>query len=110
MPHYMYQWSFTTEQAKALVDNPQDRESAAGQLIKAFGGRMVCYFFMMGERDGVAIAEFPDNESAVACSMRAASSGAFNAFETHALLTATEAQKAMQRVKSATFAYRPPSG
>ncbi|MBR0680545.1 GYD domain-containing protein [Roseomonas eburnea] len=110
MPHYMLQWSFTPAQAKAMTENPQDREGPARQVIEGFGGRLVCYFFMLGERDGVAIVEFPDNESAVACSMRVGSSGAFAAFETHALLTSAEAQRAMQKVKSAGVAYRPPSG
>lgn len=108
MPHYISQWSFTAAQTKALVDNPQNRESAARQLVEACGGRMLCYFFMIGERDGVLIAEFPDNESAVGCAMRAGASGAFAAFESRALLTAAEAEQAMR--KAATAAYRPPSG
>ena len=85
-------------------------DGPARQVIEGFGGRLLCYFFMLGRRDGVAIAEFPDNESAVACSMRVASSGAFAAFETHALLTSVEAQQAMQKVKSTAAAYWPPLG
>lgn len=110
MPHYISQWSFAAAQVKALVDNPQDRESAARQLVEAFGGRLLCYFFMIGERDGVLISEFPDNESAVGCTMRAAASGAFTAFESRALLTPAEAQRAMQKARTSAAAYRPPSG
>ena len=50
MPHFISQWSFTAAQAKALVDNPQDREAAARRLVEAFGGRLVGYYFMIGER------------------------------------------------------------
>jgi uncharacterized protein with GYD domain len=110
MPHYISQWSFTAAQAKALVENPQDREPAARALIEAFGGRLLCYYFMIGERDGVLISEFPDNESAVGCTMRACASGAFAAFESRALMTSAEAQRAMAKARGAAGAYRPPSG
>ncbi|GGJ03029.1 hypothetical protein GCM10011320_07390 [Neoroseomonas lacus] len=110
MPHFMYEWSFTAAQAKALVENPQDREAPARQVVEAFGGRLLCYYFMLGKRDGMLVAEFPDTESAAACSMRVASSGAFTAFRTHALMTSAEAQRSMQKVKAASFAYHPPAG
>lgn len=110
MPHYLFQWSFTAAQAKAMGDNPQDREPPARQVIEAFGGRMHCYFFMLGKRDGMCVAEFPDTESATACSMRVAASNAFSAFETHVLMTSAEAQRAMQKVKTAAYGYRPPAG
>ena len=110
MPHYMMQWSFTAAQAKALVENPQDRGPPARQVVEAFGGRLLCYFFMLGERDGMLVAEFPDSQSAAACSMRVGASGAFAAFETHALLTPAEAMQAMQKVKASAVAYRPPGG
>lgn len=110
MPHYISQWSFTAAQTKALVDNPQDREAAARKLVEAFGGRLLSYFFMIGERDGLLISEFPDNESAVGCTMRACASGAFATFESRALLTSAEAQRAMQKASGAAAAYRPPSG
>lgn len=110
MPHFMHEWSFTAEQAKSLVDRPQDRETPARQVVEAFGGRMLCYYFMLGKRDGMLVAEFPDTESAVACSMRVASSGAFSTFQTHALMTSADAQRSMQKVKTTAFGYRPPAG
>ncbi|WP_170979467.1 GYD domain-containing protein [Roseomonas sp. HF4] len=110
MPHYLVQFSFATVQVKGLVDKPQDREAAARQVVEAFGGRLECYYFMFGEFDGVGIAEFPDNESAAGFSMRVGSSGAFAAFQTHALLTAAEGQRAMEKAKSTGGGYRPPAG
>ena len=50
-----------------------------------------------GEYDGIAICEFPDNTSVAACSMSAASTGAFTRFETTTLLTAKEAEAAMKQ-------------
>ena len=45
----------------------------------------------LGDYDGLGICEFPDTVSVAACSMKAASTGAFARFETTALLTAGEA-------------------
>jgi uncharacterized protein with GYD domain len=69
---------------------------------------MLCYYFPFGEYDGLAICEFSDNGAAAAFSLKAASSGAFARFETTPLLTAEEAQGAMQRVKTAGVNYRAP--
>src|SRR5260370_12491026 len=108
MPTLEMRWMFKDTSIKAMTDNPQDRESAARQLVEGFGGKLLCYYFMLGEYDGVAIVEFPDNESAAATSMRVTSTGAFLRFETHALMSAAEAQRAMAKAKSAAVAYKPP--
>jgi len=110
MPHYLVQFSFATAQVKGLVDKPQDREAAARQVVEAFGGRLECCYFMFGEFDGVGIAEIPDNETAAAFSMRGGSTGAFAAFQTHALLSSAKAQRATQKAKSTGGNYRPPAG
>lgn len=109
MSHFMLRWQFKDATAKALVETPQDRTGPAKALIEAFGGRMHAYYFALGECDGIAICEFPDNGAALACSMRAASTGAFARFETTPLLTAQEAEAAMQRAKTTTVAYRAPN-
>ena len=108
MPTYELRWMFKDATVRSMTERPQDREAPARELIEGFGGRMHHYYFMLGEYDGLAIAEFPDSASAVACSMRASASGAFARFETHALVTAEEAQRAMQMVKDRAVAYRAP--
>lgn len=110
MPHFMMQWSFTAVAAKALAGTPQDREEPARQAVEAFGGRLIGYYFILGTRDGMLIADFPDTASAAACSLRVTSTGAFTAFETTPLLTAAEARSVMEKVKaSGNAGYRPPS-
>jgi uncharacterized protein with GYD domain len=109
MPMYELRWMFNGATIGAMTDRPQDREGPARELIESFNGRMHHYYFMLGEYDGLAITEFPDNTSVAACSMRASASGAFARFETHALMTTEEAQRAMQMVKDRAFAYRAPN-
>ena len=109
MPLYEMRWMFKGAALKSMTDTPQDREPPARELIEGFGGRLHHYYFMLGEYDGLAIVEFPDDASAAATSMRAGASGAFARFETHPLLTAQEAQRAMQMVKDRAVAYRAPN-
>jgi uncharacterized protein with GYD domain len=41
----------------------------------SFGGKLLCYYFALGDYDGLGIVEFSD--TVAACSMKAASTGAF---------------------------------
>ena len=108
MPHYLVRWQFKDATAKGFLEKPQDRTAPAKALVEGFGGKLLCYYFALGEYDGLGICEFPDNESVVAFSMKASSSGAFARFETTTLLTAKEAQAAMKRAQSSAVNYRPP--
>jgi uncharacterized protein with GYD domain len=109
MAHYLLRWQFKDSTAKALVDRPQDRTGPATTLIEGFGGKLLCYYFALGEYDGIGVCEFPDTTSVAACSMWAASTGAFTRFETTGLLTAAEAETAMRRANEASVDYRPPN-
>jgi uncharacterized protein with GYD domain len=109
MSHYLLRWQFKDATAKALVDKPQDRTAPAKALIEGFGGKLLSYYFALGDYDGIGICEFPDTVTVAACSMKAASTGAFARFETTALLTATEAEAAMKKAKDAKVEYRAPN-
>ncbi len=70
---------------------------------------MLCYYFVLGEYDGLGIAEFPDSISATAFSMSAASTSAFARMELTALLTAKEAEAAMKKAQATKTAYKAPN-
>ena len=109
MSHYLIRWQFKDATAKSLVDKPQNQATAARMLIEGFNGQLLCYYFALGEYDGLAICEFPDTVSVAACSMKAAATGAFARFETMALLTATEAKEAMKKAKNTKVDYVAPN-
>ncbi len=106
MSHYLLRWQFTSGAVKRLVEHPQDRSEQAETLIKDFGGKLLNYYFAFGEFDGVGIVNFPDNLSAGACSLHAASTGAFARFETMPLLTGKEAKTMMEKAKSTKTGYK----
>jgi uncharacterized protein with GYD domain len=109
MPHFMIRWQFTSTSAKALVGKPHDRTGAAKALVEGFGGKLNSYYLALGEYDGVAICEFPDNKAAVACSMSATATGGFSRFETTTLLTSQEAEAAMKQANQTKTEYKPPN-
>ena len=109
MPHFMIRWQFTSTSAKALVGKPHDRTGAAKALVEGFGGKLNSYYLALGEFDGVAICEFPDNKAAVACSMSATATGGFSRFETTTLVTAQEAEAAMKQANQTKTGYKPPN-
>ena len=58
MAHYMLRWQFSADSAKNFVAQPQDHTVAAKALVEGFGGEIRCYYFSLGEYDGVGIITF----------------------------------------------------
>jgi uncharacterized protein with GYD domain len=110
MPFYLYQWVYKDPAIKAIIETPQDRPAELRKAVQAFGGTLHHFFFAFGECDGVAIVEFPDNESCAACSLTLAGAGANAALRTTVLLTAGEGQEAMHRARMSRSGYRAPVG
>jgi uncharacterized protein with GYD domain len=109
MSLYLGRFSYTSESVKAMVSNPQDRAQAAAQVAESLGGRLVGFWFSLGEFDGAFLAEAPDNTAAAALSMVVGGSGALAKFETTVLLTMDEAQEAMRKAAAAAASYTPPA-
>jgi uncharacterized protein with GYD domain len=108
MPHYLARFSYSAESIRAMVDNPQDRAEAARAGVESVGGKLLGFWFALGDCDGVFIAEMPDNTSAAALSMLVGGTGALASLETTVLIGMDEAQEAMR--KAAAASYRPPAG
>ena len=107
MPLYLGRFSYTTDAMKALLDQPQDRSTAAREVAESLGGKLLGFWYAFGEFDGVFLMEAPDNASAAALAMAVGAGGALSDVETTVLLDMDEAQDAMRKAAAAT--YRPPS-
>jgi uncharacterized protein with GYD domain len=105
MPHYLLQWTYKEEQMKAMIGKPHDRAKHAAKAIEPFGGKLHGFYFAFGKYDGIAIAEFPDNESAAASLMLIAGGGATARLNTTVLMTSTEAEHAMKKAGTTKTAY-----
>ncbi len=108
MPKYMYQVAYTSESWATQLGSPQDREQQIGEVVQRLGGRLESFYYAFGDYDVVLVADFPDNESAAAISLAAASGGAVKSIKTTPLMTTSQGMEAMR--KAAGAAYRPPGG
>ena len=110
MPNYLFQWTYKDPQLKAMVETTQDRPAELNKAVRGFGGRMLQFFFAFGEADGIALVEFPDNETCLACSITLNAAGSNASFRTTVLLTPQEAASAMRRARMVATGYTPPIG
>jgi len=110
MAHFLFQWKYRDPAIKAIVETPQDRPTELRKAVEGFGGKVHQFFYAFGEYDGIAIVEFPDNESCAACSLTLAGAGGNVALSTTVLLTADEGRSAMKRARVADTGYQAPVG
>ena len=103
MALYMAQFAYTAEALATMAKNPQDRSVPSRELIEKSGGRLISFYFCFGEYDGVAIYEAPDDTTASAISLAAASPGHLKASHTTKLFTVEETMEAMRKAGSFTF-------
>src|SRR6266487_4595818 len=103
MALYMAQFSYTAEALATMAKNPQDRSVPSRELIEKLGGRMIGFYYCLGEYDGVALYEAPDDTTAAAISMSAVSPGHLKASHTTKLFTVEETMEAMRKAGSVSF-------
>lgn len=62
MPTYVQLLNLTEQGIETIEDTPGEVEDAK-QLIESLGGEFKDFYLTFGQYDGVAIAEFPDDET-----------------------------------------------
>ena len=104
MPKYLIEASLTpTGVAGVQREGGTARKEAVAAAVASVGGSLESFYFAFGEHDVFVIADFPDNESAVAMAMTVNASGAVST-RTVVLLDPAEVDKAAQR----SVSYRAP--
>ena len=103
MSLYMTQFAYTAEAWKALVKEPEDRAAVFAQHAEKMGGRMVAYYYCMGEYDGLVIFEAPDETTAAAIVFTVISPGHLKATRTTALMSVEDTLEAMRRAKAEAY-------
>jgi uncharacterized protein with GYD domain len=103
MPLYMLQFAYTADAWAALAKNPVDRTQGVSALAEKLGGRLVSLHYCFGEYDGVVMIEAPDDTTATAMVIAAASPGHLKATRTTRLMTAQEAMEAMRKAGQVTY-------
>lgn len=104
MPCYLHQWKYKDAQIKKMVQDVEDlnREEVIRSATAAFNGRLLAFYFCFGEFDGVAISEFPDEKSALACAMSIYGQGRLLDVRTTPLFTMNEGIEAFRHIQTVT--------
>src|SRR5688572_4955275 len=82
MPIYLTRFSYTPETWARLAKQPEDRRNAARAYIESVGGKLVGFWYALGEYDGYTLWEAPDNVSMAAVSIALSGGGALSKVET----------------------------
>lgn len=97
MPLYLTKFSYTPETWARLIENPEDRRTAAKAYIESVGGTAHGFWYAFGTHDGYNLWEAPDNVSMAAVAIALSSGGAMSSMETTILLTVEETLEALSR-------------
>src|SRR5687767_7600323 len=106
MPLYLTKFSYTPETWARLIENPEDRRTAAQAYIESVGGKLHGFWYAFGSHDGYTLWEAPDNVSMAAVALALSAGGAISSLETTVLLSVEETIEALQ--KAGQVKYRPP--
>lgn len=108
MAVFMTQFSYTTEAWQTMVKNPQDRSGVLKGLVEKLGGTLIGLYFCMGDYDGVALYEYPDDLTCAGGALAVISAGHLKTIKTTKLLSVDEMVGAMK--KAGGIVYPGPKG
>ncbi|HET6746244.1 MAG TPA: GYD domain-containing protein [Candidatus Limnocylindria bacterium] len=106
MPLYLSKFSYTPETWARLIQNPEDRRTAAQQYIESVGGKLHGFWYAFGDHDAYNLWEAPDNVSMAAVAVAIGAGGALSTLQTTVLLTVEETLEALEKARS--IKYTPP--
>jgi uncharacterized protein with GYD domain len=107
---YLALFTYEKEAWRDMVRRPEDREVAARAVIDAAGGKLLAFYWMLGDHDGLAIYEAPDAAAAAGVTAAILASGRIADVRTNALLSSTDTLAALERAQEVAGVYRPPGG
>lgn len=97
MAIYMAQFTYTSEAWAAMIEEPQDRTKPSRELVQKLGGKLLGLYYSLGEYDGIALFEMPDDISASAVNLAARAVGDMKIDKIIRLFTVDEALEAMRK-------------
>jgi uncharacterized protein with GYD domain len=107
MPLYLSKFSYTPETWARLIEDPEDRRTAARSYIESVGGKLHGFWYAFGSHDGYNLWEAPDNVSMAAVALAIGGGGALRSFETTVLMNVDETLEALGKAQD--IQYRPPA-
>jgi len=96
--HFMFIGEPSAAAWKFLMENPTDREKSVAAGMEAIGGKVVSYYFGLGDGKNYIIAELPDdNEVIQAVYLMRMPSGLLNSYTIIELMPSDQMAEALKR-------------
>lgn len=108
MPRYAVFFNISSDALARFIQNPEDRRTPLARAAEAAGGKLIDYYWMFGQYDGMTIVDMPDSATAAAIALAVSSTGVFKSMETHELIESQDLVKILQKAQSLGSRYRPP--
>jgi uncharacterized protein with GYD domain len=110
MSRFLIEVSYTSESWATQVHKHANVIDRISPLVSKLGGTIDSVYYTFGDRDLVALVDFPSQEDAAAFSLAASSGGAVASIRTTPLLTVEQGIEAMKRADSVASSYQAPTG
>ena len=107
MPIFITHGRFTREYIKGGLANPEDRQAAISRLCEQAGGKMLHWYFTLGQHDFMVISEMPDAEAASMVAFVAAGGGGIENSVTTQAFTPAQAKSILERAGRIAGIYKP---
>ena len=108
MPKYVALFKLTSDSVAGMIKKPSDRKKAVAAAAKSAGGKLLDYYWMFGQYDGLAIFEVPDSATMASIALAVTSTGALKHVETHELIEADNLVEILRKAQTLRPSYRPP--
>ena len=96
--YFMFIGTPSTAAWKFLIENPADRKAATEKAMEEIGGKMLSYWFGLGDGKNYIICQLPnDNELIQAVYVMRLPSGLLNSYEMIELMPSEEMTNALKR-------------
>jgi uncharacterized protein with GYD domain len=109
MSRFLFEVSYTSESWATQVHTHANVIDRISPLVKKLHGTIDSVYYTFGDRDLVALVDFPTQEDAAAFSLAATSGGAVASIRTTPLLTVEQGITAMKKADAVAASYHAPT-
>ncbi|MGA8705467.1 MAG: GYD domain-containing protein [Steroidobacteraceae bacterium] len=106
MAIYITQGKYTSEAVRGLVAKPEDRTEELRKLAEAAGGKLLAFYYTLGEYDFLSITEH-DDQAGLASLLAAAASGTVSDLKTTTAVSGPEMVKILTKAGALAKKFRP---
>lgn len=98
--HFLFVGHIGPKGWQNMLENPSDREAAGREAIEKLGGKLITYYFGLGENKNYIIVALPDAKTAKAIQVLRMSSGMLIDYTFIELMSSTEMLEVLNSMQS----------